>query len=76
MNSCVLFFSETWLNVNILEEAIEPEGQFVYHSDWTAESGEVKCGGVCVYVSNALRSSSAITGQFCSPDLEFIIFSQ
>lgn len=30
---------------------------------------------MCIYVSNALCSSSAITGQLCSPDLEFIIFT-
>lgn len=75
VNSCVLFFFKTWLNVGILEEAIEPQGRFVYRSDWTAESGGVKCGGMCIYVCNTLCSSSAITGQLCSLDLEFIIFT-
>lgn len=55
--------------------AIEARGPVCLSLRLNSRIWEVKCGGVCIYVSNALCSSSAITGRLCSPDLEFIIFT-
>ena len=64
--------TETWLNPNIPDAAIELAGRTVYRADRTADSGKDKGGGVCIYVCNSWCNTTDIVETFCSPDLEFI----
>ncbi len=70
--SCAFFFTETWLNQNIPDAAIDLAGQTVYRADRTADSSKDKGGGVCIYVCNSWCTATDIVETFCSPDLEFI----
>ena len=72
INSCAFFLTETWLNPNIPDAAIELAGRTVYRADRTADSGKDKGGGVCIYVCNSWCNTTDIVETFCSPDLEFI----
>lgn len=49
-DSCASFFTETWLNHNIPDAAIELVGRTVFRADRTADSGKGKGGGVCIYM--------------------------
>lgn len=50
-NCNILIFTETWLNDNIPNSAIELAGHNIFRTNRTvADSGKSKGGGVCVYM--------------------------
>lgn len=72
MESCVMIITETWLDSNVPDAAIELAGRSVYRADRTAASGKSKGSGVCVYVHNNRCTATNIIGTHCSPDLEYL----
>ncbi len=48
-----MIITETWLDSAISDVIIDLQGRTVYRADRTADSGNSKVGGVCIYVSNA-----------------------
>ncbi len=49
---CVFVFTETWLNDNILDSAIQLNRLTCYRADReTTLSGKTRGGGLCVYIS-------------------------
>ncbi len=73
MESCVMIITETWLDNNIPDAAIEIGGRSVYQADRTIASGKRKGGGVCIYVHNNWCTATNIIGTHCSPDLEYLV---
>lgn len=72
MDSCVMVITETWLDSAIPDAVIDLQGRTVYRADRTADSGKSKCGGVCIYVSNAWCTSTDIIKTYCSRDIEYL----
>lgn len=69
-----MVFTETWLNDNIPDNAIELEGCTVFRADRTAEdSGKTKGGGLCIYVNNSWCTDVVRIGSHCSADLEYLM---
>lgn len=73
-DSCVMVFTETWLNSKIPAEAIELAGRLVHRADRTADSGKSRGGGLCVYMNNNWCTNATIMNTYCSPDLEYLAF--
>lgn len=71
---CVLVFTETWLNDNIPDSAIQLEQLACYRADRAlADGGKTRGGGVCVYIRDAWCRDATVVGRHCSPLAEFMI---
>uniref|UniRef100_A0A672I8N9 Reverse transcriptase domain-containing protein n=2 Tax=Salarias fasciatus TaxID=181472 RepID=A0A672I8N9_SALFA len=71
---CVLVFTETWLNDNIPDSAIQLEQLTCYRSDRAlVEGGKIRGGGVCVYIREAWCQDATVVYKHCSPLAEFMI---
>uniref|UniRef100_A0A3B5QBX0 Reverse transcriptase domain-containing protein n=1 Tax=Xiphophorus maculatus TaxID=8083 RepID=A0A3B5QBX0_XIPMA len=72
MDSCVTVVTETWLDDNIPDAAVEITGRALFRADRTAASGKGRGGGLALYVHNAWCTATHSVGTFCSPDLEYL----
>lgn len=72
MPHSVTIITETWLNQNISDAAIELAGCSVYRVDWTKDSGRSRGGGLCIYVNNKWCTAADMVDKHCCPDLEFL----
>ncbi|KAI4832799.1 hypothetical protein KUCAC02_015747, partial [Chaenocephalus aceratus] len=72
MPHCVTIITETWLNHNIPDAAIELAGCSVYRTDRTKDSGKNRGGGLCIYVNNGWCTASEIIDKHCCPNLEVL----
>lgn len=70
--SCILLFTETWLQPSTPDAAIEIEGFTAHRQDRTRDSGKNKGGGLCVYTNNNWCTNSVPVSRYCSPDLEYV----
>lgn len=71
---CVLVFTETWLNNNIPDSAIQLEQLTCYRSDRAlVEGGKTHGGGVCVYIREEWCRDVTVVYKHCSPLAEFMI---
>lgn len=50
---CVAVFTETWLNQNITDAALQLDGLTLYRADRAASSGKLSGGGLAVYINNS-----------------------
>lgn len=73
-NCCVLIFTETWLNDNILDSAVQLEQLACYRADRALiDGGKTRGGGVCVYIRNEWCRDAVVVCKHCSPLVEFMI---
>ena len=74
MDSNVMIFTETWLNSNSPDSAIELAGRYTHRVDRTADgSGKTRGRGLCIYINNAWCTNSVTTESHCSPNVEFLM---
>ncbi|KAK0147722.1 hypothetical protein N1851_012574 [Merluccius polli] len=73
-NCCVLVFTETWLNDNIPDSAVQLEQLTCYRADRAHGNGcKQRGGGVCVYIRDAWCQDAVVVCRHCSPLAEFMI---
>ena len=72
MDSCVAVVTETWLDGNIPDAAVEIAGRSLLRADRSAASGKSRGGGLALYVHNTWCTATRTVGTFCSPDLEYL----
>lgn len=65
-------FTETWLDINTLDPAIQPQGFSVFHSDCLREStGKTRGGVICFLINeNWCTDIDIIMNRICTADLE------
>ncbi|KAK7919117.1 hypothetical protein WMY93_010401 [Mugilogobius chulae] len=75
--SCVLCFTETWLNKQIPDRALHLEGFQLLRGDRQRDlsGGKTKGGGVCFYINNAWCSDVKVISEHCSPALEYLFIN-
>lgn len=71
-DSCILLFTETWLQSSIPDSAIELAGYTAQRQDRTVDSGKSRGGGLCVYVNKSWCTNTVTVDSHCSPDLEYV----
>ncbi len=70
---CVFVFTETWLNDNIPDSAIQLNRLTCYRSDRdTTLSGKSRGGGLCVYINKEWCNNTAVLSKHCSSLVEFM----
>ncbi len=70
---CVFVFTETWLNDNIPDSAIQLNRLTCYRADRdTTLSGKSRDGGLCVYINKEWCNNTAVLSKHCSPLVEFM----
>lgn len=73
-NCCVFIFTETWLNDNIPDSAVQLEQLACYRADRALiDGGKTRGGGVCVYIRNEWCRDAVVVCKHCSPLVEFMI---
>ncbi|KAK0135553.1 hypothetical protein N1851_028598 [Merluccius polli] len=71
---CVFVFTETWLNNNIPDSAIQLDRLTCYRADRALiNGGKTRGGGVCVYIRDAWCQDAVVVCRHCSPLAEFMI---
>uniref|UniRef100_A0A3B4A3B1 Uncharacterized protein n=1 Tax=Periophthalmus magnuspinnatus TaxID=409849 RepID=A0A3B4A3B1_9GOBI len=76
-SSCVLCFTETWLNERILDCALQLEGFQLLRADRQRglSGGKTKGGSVCFYINNAWCTDVTVISQHCSPAVEYLFMN-
>ncbi len=70
---CVFVFTETWLNNNIPDSAIQLNKLTCYRADRDATlSGKSRGGGLCLYINKEWCNNAAVLSKHCSPLVEFV----
>ncbi len=70
---CVFVFTETWLNDNIPDSAIQLNRLTCCRSDRdTTLSGKSRGGGLCVYINKEWCNNTAVVSKHCSSLVEFM----
>ncbi len=70
---CVFVFTETWLNDNIPDSAIQLNKLTCCRSDRdTTLSGKSRGGGLCVYINKEWCNNTAVLSKHCSSLVEFM----
>ncbi len=70
---CVFVFTETWLNNNIPDSAIQLNRLTCYRADRdTTLSGKSRGGGLCLYINKEWCNNAAVVSKHCSPLVEFM----
>ena len=73
-NCCVLVFTETWLNDNIPDSAVQLEQLACYRADRAiVKGGKSRGGGICVYIRDEWCRDTVVVCKHCSPLAEFMI---
>ena len=73
-NCCMLVFTETWLNDNIPDSAVQLEQLTCYRADRAlVHGGKTRGGGVCVYIRDAWCRDAVVVCKHCSPLAEVMI---
>ena len=70
--ACLMCFTETWLNENIPDSAVELPNFSTVRSDRTIESGKSRGGGLCLYVNKRWSTNWSVKHSLCAPDIELI----
>uniref|UniRef100_A0A2C9LT42 Uncharacterized protein n=1 Tax=Biomphalaria glabrata TaxID=6526 RepID=A0A2C9LT42_BIOGL len=73
--SCLLAFTETWLEEDDNDNLIAIDGFSCVRSDRTAESKKKKGGGLCVYINLKYCTNYTVKKRMCCPDLELLVLS-
>ncbi len=69
---CVFVFTETWLNDNIPDSAIQLNKLTCYRADRDKTlSGKSRGGGLCLYINKEWCNNAAVLSKHCSPLVEF-----
>ncbi|KAL0190009.1 hypothetical protein M9458_017108 [Cirrhinus mrigala] len=70
---CVFIFTETWLQENIADSAIQLDGLTSFRADRdTSLSDKTRRGGLCVYVNREWCANAAVAMRHCSPLIEVL----
>ncbi len=70
---CVFIFTETWLNDNIPDSAIQLNRLTCYRADRNSSlSGKTRGGGLCVYINKEGCNNAAVVSKHCSSLVEFV----
>ncbi len=70
---CVFVFTETWLNDNIPDSAIQLNKLTCYRADRDKTlSGKSRGGGLCLYINKEWCNNAAVLSRHCSPLVEFM----
>ncbi len=70
---CVFVFTETWLNDNIPDSAIQLNRLTSYRADRDSSlSGKTRGGGLCVYINKEWCNNAAVVSKHCSSLVEFM----
>uniref|UniRef100_A0A3B3I9A9 Reverse transcriptase domain-containing protein n=1 Tax=Oryzias latipes TaxID=8090 RepID=A0A3B3I9A9_ORYLA len=72
MDSCVAIITETWLDNNTPNAAVELADRSLFRADRTADSGKGRGGGLALYIHNSWCAATHIIGTHCTPDLEYL----
>ncbi len=71
---CVFVFTETWLNDNIPDSAIQLHGLTCCRADIDSSlSGKTRGGGLCVYINKEWCNNAAVLSKHCSSLVEFMV---
>ena len=71
---CLFIFTESWLHVNIPDEAVQLEGTSLFRADRDAvSSGKSRGGGLCIYINKDWCSNATLVSKHCSAQVEFLI---
>ncbi|XP_073669588.1 uncharacterized protein [Paramisgurnus dabryanus] len=72
-DSSVVIITESWLNPEIPDAAVELAGRSLHRSDRTEDSGKSRGGGLCIYVNKDWCTNSTVIDKYCSPDIELLV---
>ena len=70
--ACLMCFTETWLNENVPDSAVELPNFSLIRSDRTTASGKSRGGGLCMYVNKRGCTNWSIKHSVCQPDIELL----
>lgn len=72
----VMCFTESWLNENIPDCAVEPAGFTLVRTDRDNQSGKKKGSGIAIFVNSNWCNSCYVTvkARICSPDIDLFAF--
>ncbi len=71
---CVFVFTETWLNDNIPDSAIQLHGLSCCRADRDSSlSGKTRRGSLCVYINKEWCNNAAVLSKHCSSLVEFMV---
>ncbi len=71
---CVFVFTETWLNDNIPDSAIQLHGLTCCRADRDSSlSGKTRGGGLCMYINKEWCNNAAVLSKHCSSLVEFMV---
>lgn len=70
--TCLMGFSETWLNDSIPDSALHIPYFELVRGDRTRESGKTRGGGVCLYINSKWCQNWTVKDVTCKPDIELI----
>lgn len=73
--SSIMVFTESCLRQDIPDASMELEGFTMVCADRESSSGESRCGGICVYVSNQWCNQYTVRDTHCDSDLELLCLS-
>ena len=70
--SCLMAYTETWLNENTPDSVVELPNFSLIRADRTIDSGKTRGGGICLYINQRWCNNWTVKSQICSPDIELL----
>lgn len=70
---CALILTETWLQNNIPDSAVQLDGLICLRADRTSMSRRIKGGRPCVYVNTGWCMNTQIINSYCSIKLGYLL---
>ena len=71
-DSCVLIFTETWLQASIPDSAVALDGRAAHRADRIKASGKQGGGGLLIFTEDSWSSNTRTVSSHCSPESEYI----
>ena len=71
-NCAVLCLTETWLNDNMPDSALQLDGRLLFRADRNQQSGKARGGGLCVYVNKGWCTNCTLVNSQCSEAIEYM----
>jgi ribosome assembly protein 1 len=73
--ACCIALTETWLDENIPNEAVDLANFTHIRADRTCESEKTKAGGLMIYINSSWCTNIKVNTRMCTPDVELISVS-
>ena len=71
-DTCILGLTESWLNEDIPDGAMDICGYQLIRNDRSAESGKSRGGGLALYINEKWANNISVKNHLCTPDIELL----